>query len=404
MSLPSRFVVVAAAAVLGGGVRPLYGQGPSPAVPADEVVARLAEGTADPRADVRSVAARVAFTTRHKGLEPALLVALASEQNPVAGAEIVRALTLIRGAEADAVIREALPRFDHRATAAWVETMGRARPADVWRHVDAMPDNWVVGRVLVGAARAEPDAAIKAFAALRTSPALVPAYEAMIHGVPYETDLLAWPLYAAGLETSALRSSVVLSLLRRQAAKGVMPQEATAALAAVIGAPPPADLAWVPVFLEIVRRDQDPTTRPRPLAETIASLDRATFPEPLLGDWRFEHLDGKETAAFRKLAGPQWKKPELPSRPSQPPKDVPMAAKVEPPGPAGARTRMLRPLSSSLVRDLERLLHCAAIPGQVARLDAGVSITSSSDSDPSRLTASERRPARKRRRSAPVAA
>src|SRR5687767_4285011 len=60
-----------------------------------EVVHRLIQAIQDPRPEVRAVAARVAFTTRHASLAPALAAAWDKESNDAAGAEIARALTLI---------------------------------------------------------------------------------------------------------------------------------------------------------------------------------------------------------------------------------------------------------------------------------------------------------------------
>lgn len=131
------------------------------------VIERLTQALGDPRPDVRAVAARVAFTTRNALLAQTLDDALAREQSPVAGAEIVRALALIRGAAADAAIRVALERFDTRATATWVGILCRVRPEDLWRQLPELPKGVVSGEMLVQAAHLEPDAAAQAFASLK---------------------------------------------------------------------------------------------------------------------------------------------------------------------------------------------------------------------------------------------
>ena len=82
-------------------------------------VERISVALAHDLPDVRAVAARVAFTTRHAALAPALVRALATETHPVAGTEEVRALWLIQGERADATIEAALPRLDSRAAGVW---------------------------------------------------------------------------------------------------------------------------------------------------------------------------------------------------------------------------------------------------------------------------------------------
>ena len=101
-----------------------------------DVVRRLIQALEDPRPEVRAVAARVAFTTRHASLAPALAAALDKETNDAVGAEIVRALALIRGLAADGRIVARLAQFDSRATDAWLSMVTRVRPADAWAHLD----------------------------------------------------------------------------------------------------------------------------------------------------------------------------------------------------------------------------------------------------------------------------
>src|SRR5687768_5572230 len=57
-----------------------------------QTVERLGEALRHTNPDVRAVAARVAFTTRHQKLVPALTAALASEADDTAAAEMVRAV------------------------------------------------------------------------------------------------------------------------------------------------------------------------------------------------------------------------------------------------------------------------------------------------------------------------
>src|SRR5262245_28555540 len=66
------------------------------------VAARLAAALRDKRADVRTVAARSIFVIAGKYYSDAVTAALRDETDPIAGAEMVRALMAIQGAAADA--------------------------------------------------------------------------------------------------------------------------------------------------------------------------------------------------------------------------------------------------------------------------------------------------------------
>lgn len=86
--------------------------------------ARVAEALKDPRANVRAVAARLCFTSGMRGLIPALRLALQTEQDPVAAAEMVRLLVMFGTADA---YHEALAaaRSKPAVTAAIIDTFAR---------------------------------------------------------------------------------------------------------------------------------------------------------------------------------------------------------------------------------------------------------------------------------------
>jgi TonB family protein len=346
-----------------GSVALLLPYGNQPAV-----VERLKQALAGARPEVRAVAARMAFTTRHQALAPALTAALEREQSPVAGAEIVRALTLIRGAAADAAIRAALPRFDSRAARAWTDTLVRVRPADLWPQLADLPNATALGQPLFDHAVAQPEAASAAFANLRATPGLQPALVAILVQAQRALKLPPWPIVAAGLDTPGPpRQAAAMLLFSVQVNDRELPPEAASVLRDL---PASADLAWMPVWAELVRRRVEPTTPPRPLVEQIAKIDAATFPTDLRSDSVTAYFDKAEVAAFRRVVGPGWAAPE-------PPKVVvPAPVKRAATGEALAAneppkvvTRLARAMSVDLLRDLVTLLKCSPAPGQVARID-----------------------------------
>jgi len=332
------------------------------------VVERLKQALADPRPEVRAVAARIAFTTRHQALAPALAAALEKEQNPVAGAEIVRALALIRGAAADAAVRAALTRFDSRATLAWAETLVRVRPADLWPQLADLPNATVLGHLLFDNAVAQPDAASVAFANVRATPGLQPALVAILVQARISRKLPPWPIVAAGLDTPGPpRQAAALLVLTLQLKDVALPPEAAATLHDLPASP---DLAWMPVLAELVRRGTEPKTPPRPLVAQIERIDAATAPKDLGYDPITAYFDKAEAAAFRRVAGPGWEQPEQPKslapNPVKPSSPAQTAPAVEPPKTV---TRLARAMSVDMMRDLVTLLECSPSPGQVARID-----------------------------------
>src|SRR4051812_43576769 len=158
-----------------------------------DVVQRLIQAIDDPRPEVRAVAARVAFTTRHAALAPALASAWEKETDDAAAVELARALALIQGAASDARIANRLGRFDSRTTATWLATVSRTRPGDVWSllaHIHFGGD--AIGQALVDLVRRQPDAAAAAFAPLPQTPSMASAYRSFVEAVPRGQPLPPW--------------------------------------------------------------------------------------------------------------------------------------------------------------------------------------------------------------------
>jgi TonB family protein len=91
---------------------------------------RVAEALKDPRANVRAVAARVSFTAGMRGLIPALRLALQTEQDPTAAAEMVRLVVQLGTADA---YHEALAaaRAKPEVAAAFIGTLARAMRSEL---------------------------------------------------------------------------------------------------------------------------------------------------------------------------------------------------------------------------------------------------------------------------------
>lgn len=342
-----------------GAVALLIQHSAAPATPR-----RLIEALGDPRAEVRAVAARVAFTTRHAALAEALGDALDKETNAAAAAEIVRALALIQGAAADDRISKRLPEFDSRATSAWLAVMSRARPSDVWsRLADVRSGGGEVGTGLVRLVQTDPTAAAAAFSPLPGAPHLLPAYQAFLAALRPTHPLPPWPVLASGIRTEATRGTVLQLLVRREATGQTLPPEAVEALRAVDQAP---EFAWLVLYRELVHRGQTPAPARAAQRDTILRIDPTTLPPAFLADPLLAWLDRDEGAAFRQLVGTSWAPFAFPASPT-PSRGARSVEPIE--DPDGSVTRLARPLSAALMKDLQSLLACRPVDGNVAVLD-----------------------------------
>ena len=95
------------------------------------VAARLADALKHKQPGVRAVAARSIFVLAGSRYAGPLAEALAAERDPVAGAEMARALLAIRGAAADSEAMDAARRLGTEALDAASMTMAQSRPLDV---------------------------------------------------------------------------------------------------------------------------------------------------------------------------------------------------------------------------------------------------------------------------------
>jgi TonB family protein len=325
------------------------------------VVERFALGLRDPNPDVRAVAARVAFTTRHQGLRPALIAALEIESQAVPAAEMMRALALIAGPAADDAVFAAIARLG--GGGAWVSVVSRTRPLDMLSRLAPLEEQ--SGAALVLLATSVTHAVTAAFAPMPTTPALEPAYLAMVERTQYAAASLPWPVIAQGLQASpGVRRSVVRLLLRRQAFGRSVPPETAAALAAVRAEASSGADPWLTFVLELVRRTEQSGTPPVPLGPTIAALDFKQAPSGWMSDPWLRRLTGPEESALRghvELPGrdvwPEEPRPNEngPTDPATPPSDVGM--------------RMVRPVASGLVAELGKLTGCHAARNQVIAVE-----------------------------------
>jgi TonB family protein len=335
-----------------------------PHVTTPAAVRRLIEALEDPRADVRAVAARVAFTTRHAALVPALGAALDKETNAAAAAEIVRALALIQGTSADDRIARRLAEFDSRATSAWLSIVIRSRPADVWAHLaDVRTGGSDAGKALVSLVQAHPKAAESAFAGLPTVPRLAPAYLAYIGALRLTDPLPPWAILAAGLGADATRKPVLQLLVVREAADQQLPAEALEALRAVDQGP---DLAWLALYRELARRGRTPAPPRHSQLDTILRVDPTALSEAFLADPILARLDPDEATAFRQLVGPSWAPAAFPAPSNASNRMSKLELTAEP---DGSVTRLARPLSAVLMRDLQSILACRPVDGNVVVAD-----------------------------------
>ena len=315
----------------------------------------------DRNPEVRAVAARIAFTTRHQQLVPTLTAALETENEAVPGAEMVRALALIGGAASDAVVLRAMPRLTASAKAAWLDVVGRTRPADVLLRPEVLSDR--AGAVLVKLAGTHSDAVLQLFAPLASTPELEPVYLSMVFRADRPSEAMPWPLIAIGLKASpTVRRHVVRMLHRRQASDSTLPSEAVAALADLRARITPADDPWLAIALEVAHRGE-PGATAIPLGPAIAALD----PSQAAGGWGHDgslrRLTKGEEAALRVRV------PDLPPREvwgEEPRRAGPSNAPLVSAAPLTELVvRMVHPLTPGLAAALGARTGCTSAPDQV---------------------------------------
>ena len=100
--------------------------------------ARLIEALRDADPEVRAVAARIAFVTGLPALTAPLASALEQEQNALAGAEMVRAASVVAAPSLDDALLAIARRIGGTAPTAWLEVVSRVRPLDILPRLDKL--------------------------------------------------------------------------------------------------------------------------------------------------------------------------------------------------------------------------------------------------------------------------
>ena len=326
-----------------------------------KVVERLALALRDRNPQVRAVAARIAFTTRHQQLLPALTAALETESEAVPGAEMVRALALIGGAASDDVVFRATPRLTASATGAWLDVVGRPRPVDALSRLAVLRHR--ADAVLVSLVSTHGDAVSRAFAQLSSAPELEPAYLAMVARLNRMDAPLPWPLIECGLQASpAVRLNLVRILLGRQESGSTLPPEAITAVDDLRTRLSPIDDPWLAITFELGRRGE-PGATAMPLGPAIAALDASRKPDNWGYDGWLRRLANGEEAMLRARV------PDLPPRDiwGEEPRRIPRSS--APVVSAAPQTelvaRMVHPLTPGLAAELGALTGCTSAPDQV---------------------------------------
>ena len=330
------------------------------------VVERLSRALRDPDPDVRAVAARIAFTTRHQSLAEPLAAALDTESAAAPATEMMRSLALIAGRSGDAQAMKAIERLGDAPARAWVDQVGRMRPLDV------LPRLAVVGiaaeAVLGRLAGSHPDEVARAFAALPTTPSLAAPYVGLIERLDRGDAPLPWPIVALGLHgTPAMRSGITRLLLHRRFDGRPLPAEAEAAIADLRSAESTAADPFLALTFELVRRRERPGEKPVPLGPTIAALDPKNTP---IQGWRdpwLRRLTAGEEKALRARTYLAERK-DWAEETSASPAPTPAAAS---PAKPSILVRMTRPLTSRLVADVAELTGCPPAADQMLAVQVG---------------------------------
>ncbi|MEO5823454.1 MAG: energy transducer TonB [Vicinamibacteraceae bacterium] len=323
-------------------------------------VERVAQALRDPSPEVRAVAARVAFTTRHQGLVTALTAALEAEADVGPASEMARALALIAGAPADDAAFTAMARTGRSVGEAWVSVVARTRPADIVPRLPVLGGS--ADEAVANLAATDTAAVARAFAPLSTTPALEAPYLALLERLDRDAAAAPWPVLAVGLKASTgIRHTLVRLLLHRRASRLPLAPEAESVLADLRARTTAADDPYLAMTFELLRRGEKPGDPPVPLGPIIAALDRESFPGSHWRDGWMRRLDTAEEAALRARL------PMLPREQWAPESGSPSTAG---PAPAANKTpemvvRMVRPLTPRLVAELAEATGCRPARDQV---------------------------------------
>jgi TonB family protein len=339
-----------------GSVAMLVAHAGSPAT-----VERLAQALAHQDPEVRAVAARVAFATKQAGLVAPLVKAMSLEQNPLAGAEIARAIALIGGRPADDALFEQMARLDWRATLAWAELVGRTRPADLLPRLETLADKVPVGALLALQAANDGSSVAAAFGTLTPDSPRARLYDEMMTVAGRHGDSLPWPVLAVGLQAGGVsRRSVVRDLMRRRLLERAMPPEAAPALADLARRITADEDPWIVVALELGRRAQPDSGAPHPIEAAIVRIRPADLPDRPWRDPLLRTLSREEEWSLRAALGSSLAAREHWESPGRPVADT----TANDPS-AGSRSRLVRPLTPGVLADVLAIAGCRARADQV---------------------------------------
>jgi len=326
--------------------------------------ARLIEALRDADPEVRAVAARIAFVTGLPALTAPLASALEQEQNALAGAEMVRAASVVAAPSLDDALLAIARRIGGTAPTAWLEVVSRVRPLDILPRLDKLGN--YAGEALVPLATAQPDAVAKAFATLPSNRALEEAFLDMLAEAGDARAPLPAAVLAPGLEAKgAPRRAVVHHVLRRLAKGLAVSADAEAAVRAVTQSIAVDEDPYLALIAELTRR---PAASPVALGPAIAALDAAAGPTSVWSDSWLRRLDAREEAALRERLGDR-----LPARDLWDPDAPPRPSELESPAQTGALStiRMIRPLTASIVRDIAAATGCKPGANQTLAVELG---------------------------------
>jgi TonB family protein len=274
------------------------------------VIARLQAALADGRPDVRAVAARVAFATGSQALAETLIKALDTEQDPMAGAEMVRALTLIMGEPGDRPLLDLAGRLGQRAVDAWARVVERARPLDLLKPAArpaAQEFAPALGRALALAARRDVSATLATLESLAGEPWAPDAYGAMLVRGRQDVGGVPLPLVRFGIgHPGKLRTAALFHLanvrLETIDAETRADLVAAAQQASQSSIPPPSPESdgWESFLIELLARAQTAQRTARDLSGLIPALDRRSMPLEFSSAAVLQQLSKSEADAWAK--------------------------------------------------------------------------------------------------------
>jgi TonB family protein len=263
---------------------------------------RIKEALADGHPEVRTVAARVILDMGMRGLLPDVQAALAHEQDPIAGAEELRAwMTLAPTPATYATCVEAAVRLGFPATTTVVDTFARLNASELITYIPRLWTEAGLGNAVFTVTETDHEARMRAAHALLPAPEVLDALLVAMHqaGDHPSSDLIVSLLQAKTARERVVGIWYVTLCLGTDGR--VLSPEVKAALDPLIAASA-TQVTWESLGLELIARAEGRAARERRWLD-LQKLDRPASGYHLGDEPLFKRLTSTELGDYYEATG-----------------------------------------------------------------------------------------------------